>query len=487
MPKKKSRSARAVPPSPRPRAGEATRAVRRPEPAKRGAHEAARRSQARPIDRRRAAGGRDARHHPAVQRPEGRRHQPGRRRHGGLRRPGRRPAAGPGARHRHRIPDRAPRRRARTARDRREQGATAGRPGERRDGPAAQPRPCHPARHADGGGGRQAARGAASPGGRGPCCRRTSSSARSPPRWRAGRWASCCAGPAPTARSASARSRRAGGIAIAQDPARPSRRHARAAIATGAVDLVLPPAEIARELVRIARHPSCSPAGADGDAARPARRGAGGRRRRARGRADARLFAVLRNASGVDFTHYKRPDDPPPAAAPDGAAQDRPARQYVQLPPAPPRRGQAAVPGPADPRHPVLPRPRVVRGPGRAASSPRSPPADSPTSRSASGCPAARPARRRTRSRSRCWSSWATARQRDAGPDLRHRRQRAGGRARAAPASTPRHRRATCRRSGCGGSSARPTGKYRINKMVRDLCVFARQDLTRDPPFSRWT
>ncbi len=28
-------------------------------------------------------------------------------------------------------------------------------------------------------------------------------------------------------------------------------------------------------------------------------------------------------------------------------------------------------------------------------------------------------------------------------------------------------------------------GNYRINRQVRDLCVFARQDLTRDPPFSR--
>src|SRR5207302_1696781 len=28
-------------------------------------------------------------------------------------------------------------------------------------------------------------------------------------------------------------------------------------------------------------------------------------------------------------------------------------------------------------------------------------------------------------------------------------------------------------------------GGYRITKMVRDLCVFARQDLTRDPPFSK--
>ena len=28
-------------------------------------------------------------------------------------------------------------------------------------------------------------------------------------------------------------------------------------------------------------------------------------------------------------------------------------------------------------------------------------------------------------------------------------------------------------------------GPYRVTKMIRDLCVFARQDLTRDPPFSR--
>lgn len=28
-------------------------------------------------------------------------------------------------------------------------------------------------------------------------------------------------------------------------------------------------------------------------------------------------------------------------------------------------------------------------------------------------------------------------------------------------------------------------GGYRINKMIRDMCVFARQDVTRDPPFSK--
>src|SRR5947209_8085085 len=28
-------------------------------------------------------------------------------------------------------------------------------------------------------------------------------------------------------------------------------------------------------------------------------------------------------------------------------------------------------------------------------------------------------------------------------------------------------------------------GHYRISKTIRDMCIFARQDLTRDPPFSR--
>src|SRR5678809_679043 len=31
----------------------------------------------------------------------------------------------------------------------------------------------------------------------------------------------------------------------------------------------------------------------------------------------------------------------------------------------------------------------------------------------------------------------------------------------------------------------RVDGSYKINKQVRDMCIFARQDLTRDPPFSK--
>src|SRR5438046_5232205 len=32
---------------------------------------------------------------------------------------------------------------------------------------------------------------------------------------------------------------------------------------------------------------------------------------------------------------------------------------------------------------------------------------------------------------------------------------------------------------------SRTDGGYQISKQIRDLCVFARHDLTRDPPFSR--
>ena len=69
--------------------------------------------------------------------------------------------------------------------------------------------------------------------------------------------------------------------------------------------------------------------------------------------------------------------------------------------------------------------------------------------------------------------------------DFRHRRQRDGRRAGPGWRLSARRSRKTCRPSGCGGSSPRPTASYQINKPIRDLCVFARQDLTRDPPFSK--
>jgi two-component system CheB/CheR fusion protein len=75
----------------------------------------------------------------------------------------------------------------------------------------------------------------------------------------------------------------------------------RAAIATGFVDLVLPPEEIAKELVRIARHPlervvhAAVPAEGREDLPAPSDQDLD------------RVFQLLRNASGVDFRRYKRP------------------------------------------------------------------------------------------------------------------------------------------------------------------------------------
>jgi two-component system CheB/CheR fusion protein len=71
----------------------------------------------------------------------------------------------------------------------------------------------------------------------------------------------------------------------------------RAAIATGSVDLVLKPADIAKEIERIGRHPYAKPSRGE--------RGAG--ELLLREDQLERLVTLLRNASGIDFTHYKSP------------------------------------------------------------------------------------------------------------------------------------------------------------------------------------
>src|SRR5206468_1586606 len=92
-----------------------------------------------------------------------------------------------------------------------------------------------------------------------------------------------------------------GGITIAQRPETAKYYGMpRAAIATGLVDLVLSPAEIARELVRIGSHPLRSvrpvvPRRPGDDLAAPSEKHL------------EKLFALLRAATGVDFQRYKRP------------------------------------------------------------------------------------------------------------------------------------------------------------------------------------
>jgi len=83
-----------------------------------------------------------------------------------------------------------------------------------------------------------------------------------------------------------------GGITFAQDESARFDSMPRAAIGAGSIDFVLPPEKIAKELVRIAHH-SYVAGGADG----------------AEGRISAadlaKVFALLQAAHDVDFTHYK--------------------------------------------------------------------------------------------------------------------------------------------------------------------------------------
>jgi len=89
-----------------------------------------------------------------------------------------------------------------------------------------------------------------------------------------------------------------GGITIDQDPETARYDNMpRASIATGCVDLVLTPQRIAEELQRIGRHPYVRSA----YARRP------GDELVIHQEQLHRIFTMLRNASGVDFTHYKPP------------------------------------------------------------------------------------------------------------------------------------------------------------------------------------
>src|SRR6185437_7581551 len=84
----------------------------------------------------------------------------------------------------------------------------------------------------------------------------------------------------------------AGGITFAQDATAEQDSMPRSAVASGVVDFVLSPAEIAHELARISQHPYVAPAGPSMFAEQePAFR---------------RVIEILRQATGVDFAKYKR-------------------------------------------------------------------------------------------------------------------------------------------------------------------------------------
>ncbi len=88
-----------------------------------------------------------------------------------------------------------------------------------------------------------------------------------------------------------------GGITFAQDSSAKYDGMPASAIASGSVDLVLPPDALARELTRIASHPYVSGVGleldSDSGEIKDAQMG--------------QLFSILRRTTRVDFSEYKRP------------------------------------------------------------------------------------------------------------------------------------------------------------------------------------
>lgn len=88
----------------------------------------------------------------------------------------------------------------------------------------------------------------------------------------------------------------AGGITFAQEPRSCEFPHMpQSAISTGCVDFILPPATIAAELVKIGCHPYLKSAG-EPQSYEPSNNG----------EALSGIFALLRSSMGVDFTHYKQ-------------------------------------------------------------------------------------------------------------------------------------------------------------------------------------
>ncbi len=85
-----------------------------------------------------------------------------------------------------------------------------------------------------------------------------------------------------------------GGITFAQDETSGFYQMPANAIGAGCVDLILPPAQIAKELVRIARHPALRP-----------KMVARGLHMKDAETELTKIFSMLRALNGVDFSHYK--------------------------------------------------------------------------------------------------------------------------------------------------------------------------------------
>ena len=126
-----------------------------------------------------------------------------------------------------------------------------------------------------------------------------------------------------------------GGLTLAQDEE--SARYSgmpHAAAATGQVDLVLPPAQIANELVRIVQHPHVSRQRTV-DSDEPTILGAP--------EALKKIFVLVRQATGVDFSAVQAEHLGAAHLPPDDSAPTRLAATILEVPLQEPRRGPRAV------------------------------------------------------------------------------------------------------------------------------------------------
>ena len=266
----------------------------------------------------------------------------------------------------------------------------------------------------------------------------------------------------------------AGGITFVQDPAEAKfDSMPRAAIAAGVADAVLPAERIAAELVRLCRHPflldpraHVSP---DGEQAPAGLR---------------QVFQILRQRSGVDFTHYKLPTIVRRHPAPHGAASDGRPRDLHDDAAEQMRRESEALyedllihvtgffrePEAFDAlEETVFPKIMEARD------------GDGPIRVWVPGCSSGEEVYSLAITLSEFFGDGAdTMPFQIFGTDVSERmvdRARGGL---YTEASAKEIGPARLRRFFTAGD-----GKYRINKTVRDHCIFARQDLTRDPPFSK--
>ena len=266
----------------------------------------------------------------------------------------------------------------------------------------------------------------------------------------------------------------AGGITFAQDEK--SAKYdgmPRSAVAAGCVDFVLPPERIARELARIAT-PSVL-----GHAARRRRRRSGARRTKP----PQQIFEAApptpasASISRTTSQHHPAPHQRRMVLHKLGEPQGLRASFSATHRP----RSQDAVQRHPDPRDQLLPRPESFEAlqPEGLPRADQEPPARGADPRLGAGL-----LHRRGGLLDRHVPDGVprpTAARPLPDPDLRHRHQRRRPSSKARAGVYPESISRMSRPSDCGVSSSRCDGGYRITKSIRDVCVFARQDLAERP------